>query len=138
MKRYKIGTRALYIEVVPKKIVGDAGRRACTPTICFKGRRIRASYAQAALLACLFEKVGHVIPYERLCEVIGHDASRARRARDVHILRQYMTWVRYTLARYKVPCLIAVANDIGYALCPMAGSGQSRRQTGKITGGVHL
>ena len=51
MKRYKIGTRALYIEVVPKKIVGDASRQARTPTIFIKGRRISATYAQAALLA---------------------------------------------------------------------------------------
>ena len=138
MKRYKIGTQALHIEVVPKKIVGDASRQAHKPTIFIKGRRIRASYTEAALLVCLFENLGHVVPYGRLCEVIGHNSSRARRARDVHILRQYMTWVRYTLQRYKVPCLIAVANDIGYALCPMAGSGQSSRQTRKITRGVHV
>jgi hypothetical protein len=46
MKRYKIGTEALYIGVVPKKIVGDASRQARTPTIFIKGRRVRArSYA---------------------------------------------------------------------------------------------
>jgi DNA-binding response OmpR family regulator len=141
MKRYKIGTRSLYIEVVPKKIVGDAGRRARTLTIFFKGCPIRASYAEAALLACLFEKLGHVIPYERLCEVIGHDGSRERRARDVHILRQYMTWVRYKLERHKVPCVIAVAKEVGYALCPMAryatsssGKNKSSRRSDGLAG----
>ena len=79
MKRYKIGTRGLYIEVVPKKIVGDASRQARTPTIFIKGRRVRASYTEAALLVCLFENLGHVVPYGRLCEVIGHNSSRARR-----------------------------------------------------------
>ena len=31
MKRYKVGSRGLYIEVVPKKIVGDVSRQASCP-----------------------------------------------------------------------------------------------------------
>ena len=84
MKRYKIGTQALYIEVVPKKIARDASRQAHRPTIFIKGRRIRASYTEAALLVCLFENLGHVVPTDAYARSLGIIAP-ARDARGMYI-----------------------------------------------------
>jgi hypothetical protein len=50
MKRYKVGSRGLYIEVVPKKIVGDASRQAHKPTIFIKGA-VLGRAAPASLIA---------------------------------------------------------------------------------------
>jgi DNA-binding response OmpR family regulator len=91
-------------------IVGDG-------TLQINGKAVRASPTQVALLACLCSEVGRVVPYERLCRVIGHEASHNR---QMHILRQQMLAVRRMLTTHKARCLLAVSAGVGYALCEMA------------------
>jgi hypothetical protein len=38
----------------------------------------------------------------------------------VHILRQYVTWIRQFLDKHRVPYRLATIHDFGYALCEIA------------------
>jgi DNA-binding response OmpR family regulator len=78
-------------------------------------QRVDAPQAQIRLLACLSSNVGRLVSYERLCFTLGHERAQAR---ERHILRQYMVWVKQTMnahSRYR----ITVAQDFGYALCEL-------------------
>ena len=79
-----------------------------------KGRRVRASATQVALLACLHDDQGHVVPYERLGRILGYKSTQMPERR---ILRQYVLWIKKTLAAHKALCVLAVAVDTGYVLC---------------------
>src|ERR1700730_1369990 len=57
------------------------------PCLFINGSPVKAPRAQAALVACLYNELGRVVPYERLCQVIGHRSSQDR---PMHILRQEM------------------------------------------------
>jgi DNA-binding response OmpR family regulator len=69
------------------------------------------------LLACLYDELGRVVPYERLCRVIGHQSSGER---QMHILRQQMMFVRRLLTKHETRYFLAVVAGVGYALCEMA------------------
>ena len=71
-----------------------------------------------AVLARLFDNLGTVIPYEHLCLSIGHKSATSA---ATHVLRQYIAWLRGTLIANKAPYVIAVAHDVGYSLCRLAG-----------------
>jgi DNA-binding response OmpR family regulator len=88
------------------------GRRR--PLLFLNGRHVPARSKEIALLACLYENKGRMVPYSHLCRIIGHKASRAS---DRHILRQYMSWIKRTLKVHKVPLVLAAARDVGYVLC---------------------
>jgi hypothetical protein len=45
----------------------------------------------------------------------------------MHILRQYIGWVKRTLVMHKLPLAVAVASDVGYALCEIASPPRMRR-----------
>jgi hypothetical protein len=81
------------------------------------GEPVRADRAQLALLACLYSELGRVVPYERLCRVIGHQSSGER---QMHILAQQMLVVRRLLTKHKARCSLAVVAGVGYALCGVA------------------
>lgn len=85
---------------------------------------MRASQTQTALLACLHDEMGRVVRAESLCAVLGHNGRNRRK--ELHILRQYMAWVRQTLSAHKLPYVLTVAPDLGYALCEIR-----RRRGGK-------
>ena len=70
------------------------------------------------LLACLFDNLGAVIPYEQLCLLIGHKSANSA---ATHVLRQYIGWLRGVLMANKAPYVITVARDVGYGLCKMGG-----------------
>jgi DNA-binding response OmpR family regulator len=70
-------------------------------------------------VACLYSELGRVVPYDRLCRVIGHRSSQERQLR---ILRQNMLLVRRLLAKHKARCFLAVSAGVGYALCEVAGA----------------
>jgi hypothetical protein len=69
------------------------------------------------LLACLRENLGRVVPYERLCSCLGHESKRRM---PKHLLRQYMTGIKHTLAAHDAPYVLTVAQNVGYALCKVA------------------
>jgi hypothetical protein len=58
--------------------------------------------------------MGRIVTYERLCTIAGHSSSNAR---EKHILHQHLLWIKSMLKRQKLPCVLAVARDVGYALC---------------------
>ena len=79
-----------------------------------KGRQVEASQKHKALLACLHENQGHIVSYKQLGRILGHKSTRAQ---QLHILRQYASWIGKTLAAHKALCILAVAPRIGYVLC---------------------
>ena len=90
---------------------GSGGKLA----LYISGRQVNAATPkQIALLACLHEHQGRIVPYEHLSKVLRLKSSRLQQK---WILRQYIMWAKKTLASYNAPCVIAVAPDVGYALC---------------------
>jgi DNA-binding response OmpR family regulator len=87
------------------------------PLLLVNGEPVRAHRAQVALLICLCDELGRVVPYERLCRVIGHQSSGER---QMHILAQHMLLVRRLLTKHKARCSLAVVAGVGYALCGVA------------------
>jgi DNA-binding response OmpR family regulator len=79
-----------------------------------KGQQVDASQTQTALLACLHENQGHIVSYKQLARLLGH---RSTRPEQLHILRQYASWITKTLAAHKALCMLAVAPRVGYVLC---------------------
>jgi hypothetical protein len=79
-----------------------------------KGRRVEASQKHTALLACLHKNQGHVVSYKQLGLILGHKFAREQ---QLHILRQYVSWISKTLAARRALCILAVAPRIGYVLC---------------------
>jgi DNA-binding response OmpR family regulator len=79
-----------------------------------KGCQVEASQKHTALLACLHENQGHVVSYRQLGLILGHKSTRTS---QLHILRQYVSWIGKTLAAHKALCILAVAPRVGYVLC---------------------
>ena len=82
--------------------------------LLIKGRQVEAGQKQTALLACLHKNQGHVVSYKQLGLILGHNSTRAP---QLHILRQYASWIGKTLVAHKALCILAVAPRIGYVLC---------------------
>jgi DNA-binding response OmpR family regulator len=82
--------------------------------LLIKGRQVEASQTQTALLACLHQNQGHVVPYKQLGRLLGHKSTRPE---QLHILRQYASWITKTLAAHRALCILAVAPRVGYVLC---------------------
>jgi DNA-binding response OmpR family regulator len=101
----------------PNIEIRSAGQEDRKPRLFIDGKSVEAPRAQVALLACLHSELGRVVPYERLCRVIGHQSSQEK---QMHILRQYMLSVRRLLTKHKVRCSLSVAAGVGYALCEVA------------------
>jgi DNA-binding XRE family transcriptional regulator len=87
-------------------------------TLLINGRRVQCNQTMLAVLACLFDNLGAVIPYEQLCQLIGHKSANSA---ATHVLRQYTAWLRGVLIANKAPYVITVARDVGYGLCKMGG-----------------
>ena len=90
------------------------------PLLLVNGKSVKAPKAQVALLACLSSELGRVVPYERLCRAIGHQSSNER---QLHILQQNIQLVRRMLTRHKARCVLAVAKNVGYAMCTVVAQG---------------
>ena len=80
---------------------------------------------------CLFDDLGYVVPYRRLCSAIGRK-STTRSERQ--LLRQYINLLRDMLLTHKAPYAIAVVHEVGYGLCRIAESPNSltRRRVGNL------
>jgi Helix-turn-helix/Transcriptional regulatory protein, C terminal len=110
-------------------------RRETGPVVLINGRRLRLNQTLTALLACLVDDLGCVIPYERLCSVIGHKSTRFP---DRHVLRQYIRSLRGVLVTHKAPYVIAVVDDFGYGLCEIAVSAGRASTRGHGTAEIDL
>ena len=86
--------------------------------LLINGRHVLGNQTMLALLARLFDNLGTVIPYEQLCQLIGHKSANSA---ATHVLRQYIGWLRGLLITNKAPYVITVARDVGYGLCKMGG-----------------
>jgi DNA-binding response OmpR family regulator len=71
----------------------------------------------AMLLAYLQEHRGYVVPYAKLYRMLGY---RSAGSNERHNVRQYMALARRMLEQRKAPFVLAVAANVGYALCPIA------------------
>ena len=94
----------------------DQDGTMATP-ISINGRRVKMSDRAAALLACLRNHRGRVVPYKRLVQILGY---RSRHPAQLHVLRQYLMEVKRALAASRSPYVLAVAEGVGHALCPLA------------------
>jgi DNA-binding response OmpR family regulator len=99
------------------EIRSATGLKDGKPRLFINGKSVKAPRAQVALVACLYNELGCVVPYKRLCRVIGHQSSQDRQLR---LLRQYMQLIRRMLATHKARCFLAVSAGLGYALCEVA------------------
>jgi DNA-binding XRE family transcriptional regulator len=75
-----------------------------------------------ALAACLLDNLGRAVSYKRLLTAIGRKSDNST---NRHLLRQYIATLRGMLLENQSPYLIAVGQEIGYALCEVA-EGQPR------------
>src|SRR5271169_3661988 len=73
-----------------------------------RGRQVKATAAQIAVLACLHDDQGHVVPYQRLGQILGYKSTQLPQRR---ILRQHVLWIKKKLAANKALCVLAVAQD---------------------------
>jgi len=79
-----------------------------------KGRHVEANQTQIAVLNCLHKNQGHLVSYKQLNLILGHKSTRPP---QLHILRQYVSWIGKTLTAHNALCMLAVAPRIGYVLC---------------------
>jgi DNA-binding winged helix-turn-helix (wHTH) protein len=81
------------------------------------GRFVEANRKQLKLLACLYDNLGHLVSYERLCLTLGYKSTQKTQR---HRLRQYAYWIKKMLTEYQAPCVLTVCQEVGYALCEIA------------------
>jgi hypothetical protein len=112
-QKLKPNGRRPTLQLVPP----TAGPDRTRPLLLVNGNLVRAQRAHRALLACLYDELGRVVPYERLCRVIGHQSSGER---QLHILQQQMMFVRRLLTKHETRYFLAVVTGVGYALCEVA------------------
>ena len=74
------------------------------------GRVVEASQKQVTLLACLYDNLGHVIPYERLGLTLGISLPGIGNGNRKH---QYAYWIKKTLAEYQTPCCCPLLTELG-------------------------
>jgi hypothetical protein len=101
---------------IVRPVTGSKGGRN-KALLLIKGRSVKVPQSQIALLACLHNELGRVVPYNRLCLAIGHQSTHAT---QLHILRQHINVVRRIVAAHRLPYVLAVSQKIGYALCEVA------------------
>ena len=81
------------------------------------GEHVSAPATNVKLLAHLHEHRGQVVPLHTLCRLLGFPIMTEA---ELHVLRQYTSWINQTLAQYRLPCCLTVARNVGYALCSTA------------------
>jgi hypothetical protein len=78
-----------------------------------------------ALLVCLYENMGCVVPYERLASALGCKSADPNGRR--HVVRQHVVRAARVLAFHGAPYVIAAATNVGYGLCKIAAPRNGRR-----------
>jgi DNA-binding response OmpR family regulator len=92
--------------------------------LSINGEHVSAPATNVKLLAYLHKHLGQVVSFHRLCLTLGYPIVRDA---ERHILRQYITWMRQLLDEHGVPYRLAVARNVGYALCEIAPEGKRKR-----------
>jgi DNA-binding response OmpR family regulator len=95
-------------------------------------RLLPASARQLAILECFHENLGTVVSYARLCSILGLPSDEGK---DLHLLRQYIKFNSDMLEANRLPHVITVAREAGYALCripPRPALGVARYQNAGI------
>jgi DNA-binding XRE family transcriptional regulator len=110
-------------------------RKETGPVVFINGERPRLNQTLTALLACLVDDLGRVVPYKRLCSVIGHKSERGS---DRHVLRQYIRSLRDLLVTHKAPYVIAIVDEFGYGLCEIAKNARGASTRGNGTAEIDL
>ena len=94
-------------------------------TVFIRGTPVAAKSGATALLACLIENIGCVLPFERLTLAVGCKVADLEARR--HGLRQHVLRAGQVLARHRAPYVIVAARNLGYALCEIAAPPNRRR-----------
>jgi len=68
---------------------------------------------ERAILVCLHENAGFIVPYETLCTALGYATVTAKERHAVH---QHVMTLRRLLSEHEVPYVVAGIDDVGYAL----------------------
>lgn len=74
---------------------------------------VMARPQERAILLCLQENVGFLVPYETLCAVLGYGTASAK---ERHALHQHIMSLRRLLSEHKVPYAVAGIEGVGYTL----------------------
>ena len=82
-----------------------------------EGCSMTLSKTAAALFIYLYERSGHVLPYDRFSEIIAADCTRWN---GRNLLASYMAMIREELKRSGAPYVLATSRNFGYALCKIA------------------
>ena len=80
-------------------------------------RFVKTPPKQLVLLRYLYERIGRVVPYDMLAQLLGYQSASEK---SMHLLRQHVVIVRKLLAKYNAPCALVVSQEIGYGLCEIA------------------
>jgi hypothetical protein len=98
------------------KIIRERDKRRGNERLALfiKERKVKTFPSRVALLACLHENQGYIVPYQQLGIILGYKTMQDRHR---HTLRQHMLWIKRTLTAYKALCILAVAPNVGYVLC---------------------
>jgi hypothetical protein len=105
------------VEVFLPKRKQRAGLQISKLGLLINEKHISAPDRHVALLACLYDNRGRVVPYKRLFSTLGYEG---RRDVQKHLLRQYMAWIKRALSQHEAPYVLSVAQNVGYALCELA------------------
>jgi DNA-binding winged helix-turn-helix (wHTH) protein len=70
---------------------------------------------ERAILICLQENVGFIVPYETLCAALGYGTVTVT-AKERHAIHQHVMTLRRLLSEHEVPYVVAGIDDVGYAL----------------------
>lgn len=89
-------------------------RSARTPVVLDDGYAVLARPQERAILVCLHEAVGFLVPYEKLCAVLGYGTASAK---ERHAMHQHIMTLRRLLSEHQVPYAVAGIDGVGYTLC---------------------
>jgi DNA-binding winged helix-turn-helix (wHTH) protein len=82
---------------------------------------------ERAILLCLHDNAGFIVPYETLCAVLGYGTATAK---ERHALHQHIMALRRLLSEHEAPYAVAGIEGVGYTLVrgPKKGQLQDRAQ----------
>jgi hypothetical protein len=126
MKKRRLASRPN--RPILKFVPNEAFKGETRLLLFINGRHVSAPAINTKLLAYLHAHLGKAISFHKLCLILGHPNGTAA---ELHILRQYTTWVRHLLDEYHLPYRLATVIDFGYALCEPAPDGKRTKAFAK-------
>ena len=111
--RRRTTNRILMTRIEIGRVAGDNGSKLF---VFINGRHVKVSQVDAALLACLNDNAGRLVPYERLYSALQFRSSTKNGSKR-HILRQHMWSLKRLLEANNSRCAVALLRETGYVLC---------------------